>query len=323
MMKRASFLTFGYMDEKNAKALFYLLKEKVAEKYLSNHPTANKSIHLWTGNEIQGFQEDLSAELNERISERWFYTHIKPVKNEKLPRIDMLNILSRYVGYENWETFKSKNNSEVPNQSAKKKKEKNNWRWIWFIIPVLGIITVLWAAFGGKDQLNRYEFCFYDKDMGVPIADSTIELTLLNRGESPMKFYGNGSGCISIETENQFLRFVVKAPYFKTDTIERNLKPEMDKEIIELQRDDYALMILLFANSDVQDWEKRRNQLDGMISNDAVIFQITSDNTGMEMYNKAGFIDKLTTPLKSLGDIEIVETIYENDKIINLRFIQK
>tara|TARA_Y100000385_G_C12600578_1_gene428639 strand:- start:157 stop:384 length:228 start_codon:yes stop_codon:yes gene_type:complete len=55
----------------------------------------------------------------------------------------------------------------------------------------------------------------------------------------------------------------------------------------------------------------------------AIIFQITNTNTGMEMYNKTEFIDKLTTPLKSLGDIEIIETIYKDDEIISLRFIQK
>jgi len=43
----------------------------------------------------------------------------------------------------------------------------------------------------------------------------------------------------------------------------------------------------------------------------------------MEMYNKTEFIDKLSTPLKSLGDIEIIETIYKDDEIISLRFIQK
>ena len=55
----------------------------------------------------------------------------------------------------------------------------------------------------------------------------------------------------------------------------------------------------------------------------AIIFQITNTNTGMEMYNKTEFIDKLSTPLKSLGDIEIIETIYKDDEIISLRFIQK
>ena len=33
--------------------------------------------------------------VNGRISEKWFYTHIKS-NSGKLPRIDMLNILSEY-----------------------------------------------------------------------------------------------------------------------------------------------------------------------------------------------------------------------------------
>ena len=86
-------------------AFFYLLKDQVSEVYHSKNSTPSKKIHDWTGEDIRNFQDAISEELNERLSERWFYTHMKPSKNEKLPRIDMLNILSRYVGYKNWDDF--------------------------------------------------------------------------------------------------------------------------------------------------------------------------------------------------------------------------
>ena len=120
------------------------------------------------------------------------------------------------------------------------------------------------------------------------------------------------------------MSFIVKANYYKVDTIVRKLTDAISTtEVIELKRDDYALMISYFASSDVGDWEKRRKQLDDMIDDDAIIFQISASNIGMEMYNKSEFIDKLTMPLQSLGNIDIVETIYKNGRIINLRFIQR
>lgn len=308
------------MEETTARALFYLLKKEVEKRYLSNTPSLKKQIHDWSVNEIRDFQEAIANELNERVSERWFYTHLKPVENEKLPRVDMLNILSRYVGYLSWDDFVAKQGKNA------KSIAKPNRSKIILIAGVVSIILLVFIAFRltGSDAADpQYEFCFIDKDSGLPLQDSTVELTIINSGESPMRFSSDKTGCVKVDGRQEFIRFTVKAPYYKTDTIERKLGQTGSSETIELRKDDYALMILFFATADLDDWEKRRNQLDGMISDKAVIFQIAPDHTGMEMYNKTDFIDKLTTPLKSLGEIEIVETIYENDKIVNLRFIQK
>jgi hypothetical protein len=318
----ASFLIFEVMGKDNAIAFFYLLKKEVAKVYHEKNPSLNKSIHDWTGNEIRNFQDDLSQELNERISERWFYSHIKPLENEKLPRIDMLNILSKYAGHKNWEEFQSKNAIFLPKEPKNASKTAKNGRK-WFVLFGIALIIALVLIFLNKENARAYNFCFYDQDTHESIVDSTVEVTVLNENESPLKLFSNEVGCVSINTNETFIKFIVKAPYYKTDTIERKLWDGDKAEKIELRRDDYALMILLFATSDVQDWEKRRIQLDKMISEDVIVFQITPNNTGMEMFNKTEFIDKLTTPLKSLGDIEIIETVYKNDQIINLRFIQK
>ena len=40
------------------------------------------------------------------ISEKSFYTYFKTSPTAKLPRIDMLNILSIYAGYSSWYDFK-------------------------------------------------------------------------------------------------------------------------------------------------------------------------------------------------------------------------
>ena len=60
-----------------------------------------------------------------------------------------------------------------------------------------------------------------------------------------------------------------------------------------------------------------------MLADNAMIYQVYEDGkTGMELYNKKDFINKLTVPLKSLNSIEIIETIYSGDKISILKFKQ-
>jgi len=49
---------------------------------------------------------------------------------------------------------------------------------------------------------------------------------------------------------------------------------------------------------------------------------VYEDGNGMELYNKDEFIRKMTMPLKSLKNIEIVETRYIGGQIQLLRFIQ-
>ena len=85
---------------------FDILKKEVV-KTLQNSHSVSSDIKKWKGQEIIYLQDDLSDKVNGRISEKWFYTHIKS-DSGKLPRIDMLNILSEYAGYQNWSDLKNK-----------------------------------------------------------------------------------------------------------------------------------------------------------------------------------------------------------------------
>ena len=108
-----------------------------------------------------------------------------------------------------------------------------------------------------------------------------------------------------------------------TDTITRVFNKIRTEEQVTLTPNDYALMIHIFSNAQVEDWEKRRVQLDRMFAEEAHIYQVfETDDLGMEMYNKQEFIDKLTMPVRSLQNIEVLETIYEKGKIKALRFRQ-
>ena len=88
---------------------FQSLKKAVQDKYLETHSPSYDDISKWKGIDIIYFQEDLRQKAKGNISEKTFYTYFKNNSQEKIPRIDMLNILSVYSGFNSWSEFKKKN----------------------------------------------------------------------------------------------------------------------------------------------------------------------------------------------------------------------
>ena len=298
---------------------FKILKKEVA-KTLRQNFSVDLDIEKWKRQEILYLQDDLLDKVNGRISEKWFYTHIK-TETIKLPRIDMLNILCEYSGYQNWNDLKSKFEIETDQtlpQSTKKKKPV-------VIILILLLLSIIFISYQFIPKNKTYKFCFIDANLKAPIKNSPIWIVVINKNESPMITQCDSNGCFSLVTKEEQIQFVVRSPYYKTDTITRIVhNKDIKEEQIQLRTNDYALMIHLFSKSKVTNWRKRRNQLSLMLTDDARIYQVYEDEkTGMELFNKKEFIDKLTTPTKSLKSIEIIETIYSGDKISIMRFKQK
>ncbi|MFL5730639.1 MAG: hypothetical protein ACJ75J_14220 [Cytophagaceae bacterium] len=307
---------------------FRKLKNKVEQQFRLRYPECTKSMESWTGQEIVNFQEELSLKVNGRISEKWFYTHIKNETPGKIPRIDILNLLSKYAGYAGWTDFMhqekeptEKEESVLP--EANPVKERKNR------IPVYAMISVLLLAAtayiiikpaADKTQ-KEYRFCFTDAYKGTAITESPVEVTVLKENESPIVRKSDATGCLLLNEEEK-IKLLIRCRYYKTDTLVRIYKEHMETEEIKLKPDDYALMIHIFSQSGMADWKKRKEQLNGMIADEAKIYQVYQQQDGMELYNKEEFIDKLTMPLKSLGKIEILETEYKNDQIVLMRFKQ-
>ena len=280
-----------------------------------SYPEIPDSITDWKGQNILDFQDELRLKLHENISEKWFYTHMKS-ENSKLPRIDILNFLSKYVDYRSWDEFKLKNGNDKVNSNDKSNR-------VFYIVPfmTLIILTVLYLGFSSM-YTQVYTFCFYDSDTKEPIKDNIIEISVLTDSESPVNYLCNQDGCFSIKTKERTIRFLVETPYYHSDTIVRTLNKFNRKENVKLKMDDYAVMIHYFSNSNVKDWLKRREELDHMFADSVKIYQVLDGTTGMEMYNKWEFINKLTLPANSLQNIEILDTQYEGNKITRLRFNQ-
>ncbi len=296
---------------------FELLKQNIVGTMQKSYPGINTSISDWKGQEITDFQEELLIKVNAHISEKWFYNHMKS-KSKSLPRIDILNLLSQYVGYANWDEFVFKNSIQ---KSSEIKAPKGNR--IFIIIPILLILvmTALFLIFK-IFSTREYSFSFYDTHTKENIFGSKIEVQVLSDDESPTNYLSDDSGIIILKTDERILKMVVSAPYYKTDTLIRTLKSFDTEQKISLQADDYALIIHYFSVMNVDDWKKRRKYLGEIIDDDAIIYQVLNDvlTSGMEIYNKQEFINKLTMPTGSLKHIEILDTKFKNDKISILRF---
>jgi len=302
----------------NGLQYFAILKKEIVILLQQAFPSVPPSIENWKGQDIVYFQDDLMVRVKGTVSEKWFYTHLK-LEGEKLPRIDMLNLLCRYVGYIDWNDFKEKKKIEVsPVKDMPFRPKSNKIFRIAIIILVLFVSLILFFIFRPK----TYTFCFYDATQQMLLSDQNIEIIVLNEGESPL-YKRCEKGCFTIKSNHSKLRFVVKTPYYKTDTIVRILENSDRNEIVRLHANDYAMMIHFFSKSKIDDWQKRRKQLNAMFTDNALIYQMYGDEAiGMELYNKSEFINKLTMPLRSLKDIEVVETIYSGNQISVLKFRQ-
>ena len=305
---------------------FDLLKKKVENTFRSNYSTCQDSIHDWKGKQIAQFQEDLSNAVGGYVSEKWFYTHLKVTKNEKLPRIDMLDLLAQYVGAISWDDFVIENaaKKEEEPQEALKKTAKSTAANIWMLIFGLFFIVCIMVVLSFFNKENTYHFCIVDMDDGSAIDYNNIQAFWLKPNESPLPLKIDSAACIEMPIQNdQEVTLEVQALYYKTIKIVRKLSGSKQEEIIKMKKDDYALMIHYFSTNKMEDWNKRRQQLGLMLSDNARIVQVHSKTGGgMALYNKEEFINKMTMPIKSLKNIEILETKYEGEQIVEIRFIQ-
>jgi len=300
-----------------------LLKDELEKKYKESYPGCDIIITEWRQQEIIRFQQLMEDAVKGRVSEKWFYTHIRTRENSKMPRIDTLDLLSEFLGYKNWSDFKRSKipENEIHVEDVKYTFFKKHKTALIFAASIIAGISVAYSTgiFRGPET---YEFCFADADTKEMINDSEIEVKIIYDDQSPETVKLDEISCFEVKTDDRMISFEVKAPYYKTDTITRRLR-KANNEVIYLKQDDYALMIRVFSTSNVEDWEKQRERLDRMIADEAEIYQIDKKQRGIEIYNKEEFIDKMTVPLSSLKNIEILDVEYDNDKIVMMRFIQK
>lgn len=375
---------------------FEQLKKDVQSQYLKEYTPSQDDISKWKGIDIIYFQEDLRKKAKGNISEKSFYTYFKTSPVTKLPRIDMLNLLSNYAGYDSWYEFKkqhlfagellqenenmdeedinelektvsetpelpktelqpqkieiqpsqnadlqktttenqpittnSTNSENTTNSSELPKKnffKKNAWA---IITSVLITITGL---LGFKDALfsKTYKYCFIDKDRGVNVIN-TLDIMVMKENESPIMYKIKPGECFFYSTKDKNLKMRISAPFYETLDVNRNLENAPEEEKIELKPDDYKMAAYYFSIKDVKGGnpeeqvaliKQKRNQLENLISNSAVIYQVYDNDTyGIERLDKQKYITLVTTPTTSLKNLNVIEMKKDtNGKIVSIKF---
>ncbi len=375
---------------------FEQLKKDVQTEYLKKSTPSHDEISKWKGIDIIYFQEDLRKKAKGNISEKSFYTYFKTSPVTKLPRIDMLNLLSVYAGYESWYDFKKQHlfagellqenedleseeikelektvslSPELPKTEISTKKieyqaqenddlqksttdnqiitensktlthteiqpsaprknilKKNAWAII------TSILIAITGVLGFKDEIfsKTYKYCFTDKDRGVSVIN-TLEIRIIKENESPLLYKIKPGECFYYSTKDKNIKMQISAPFYEYLEVNRNLENAPEEEMIELKPDDYKMAAYYFSIKDVKGGnsaeqvaliKQKRNQLESLISNNAVIYQVYDNNTyGIERLDKQKYITLVTTPTTSLKNLSVIEMKKDNKgKIVSIKF---
>jgi hypothetical protein len=366
---------------------FEQLKKDVQAQYLEQHTPSFDDISKWKGIDIIYFQEDLRKKAKGNISEKSFYTYFKTSPVTKLPRIDMLNLLSIYTGYESWYEFKKQHlfagellteddnldedeikelektvsaslnlpkteispekvafkpqenidlqKSNTENQLVNKKtqttdfevqKPKKNFfkKNAWAIIT--SILILITGVLGFKDTIfqKTYTYCFTDADRAVSVMN-TIEIKVIKENESPILYKIKPGECFRYSSKDKNLKLQITAPFYEDLEINRSLENAPEEEMIELKPDDYKMAVNYFsikdANGNPELLKQKRKQLDNLISNNAIIYQVYDNATyGIETLDKQKYITLVTTPTTSLKNLSVIEMKREKGKIVSIKF---
>lgn len=292
--------------------VFEKLKDAILIKYQNIFPYSKKPLMHFGNKEIGQLLSSIEQDCKQTISEKWVYTHLKPASVNKLPRKDMLDILSNWVGYSGWDEFRVK--AEIKQKTQFKKKHVTL-----VFVAILFVLTVSMSFFILKSYKNEYHICFYDQYTQEAIAQNRITVFLHAKNVKKIPIKDN---CIIINNENDSIKIKVESPYYKDKSF--TIKHEQEQLELSLQPDDYTLMLYNYMNSNIKDWKKRRQQLENIIHDDAEIIEVMQNNIGVEFLNKTEFINKITTPIKSVDNMEIIDIKYTEDKKIeSLRFFHK
>jgi hypothetical protein len=375
---------------------FEQLKKDVQGQYLKEYTPSQDDISKWKGIDIIYFQEDLRKKAKGNISEKSFYTYFKNSPVTKLPRIDMLNLLSIYAGYDSWYEFKKQHlfagellqENEIPeeeeidelektvssapelpkteiqpkkveintqenidlqksitdNQLFTKNKTTSNEIEIspapakknffkknaWALVT--SVLITITGILGFKDVLfsKTYKYCFIDKDRGVSVIN-TLEIMVVKENESPLMYKIKPGECFYYSTKDKNLKMRISAPFYEPLEVNRNLENAPEEEKIELKPDDYKMAVYYFSIKDIKGGnpdeqvaliKQKRNQLENLISSNAVIYQVYDNDTyGIERLDKQKYITLVTTPTTSLKNLNVIEMKKDiKGKIVSIKF---
>lgn len=301
----------------NEQELFQELKKRILETYQKNYPYFQGDWKSFSSKDIRQLIDLVEIQLKERVSEKWIYTHLKPESNEKIPRKDMLDIFSRFVGFSDWNEFSFKNNLNAEEGSneyrvpkVQPKKKFNKMYLFILLVPIIGFgIYQLTNKQNSKTVSLKNEFTkepvHYDEVKVYKVSDNI---------KTPIEVVDS-----KIEIENTDDKILIESPYFE----KKEIQISETKEEIFVKPEDYALVLKTFINSDLTDWEVRKEKLEKILSEELEVIILLKENLGAEYLNKKEFSEKLIVPTSETNKMKIIHLETNENKEITFIRIQQ
>ncbi len=300
---------------------FQELKDKVLLKYQEQYPFFQGTWKTFSSQDIQNLIGLIEVQCKQTISEKWIYTHLKPETNSKIPRKDMLNILSQFVGYSGWDEFTFEEKVFESKEPKEVTKSKTKF-WFALLLLIFGI-AIIFIYFYKKEAPKSKVIELNNEFTNEKINSNEVKVYEVN--DSVSKSLEIKEGKIQVSNDDMKTKLVIKSPFYKTKTIDLNANGEVsESNKIDLKPDDYAMMLKAFMVSDIKDWKTRKEQLDKILSDNLEVMVMLKDNLGAEYFNKTEFSQKLIIPTASLRKMKIIEIEKEtNQKIKFIRITQE
>ena len=288
-----------------------------------------KKNHLFA-DEILKEHEDLADAALKKLEDEQANSEVFPItlqepeKNDKNPLISTLEV-EKIVDLQNSTTDNQliKAENQILNQgnlSNSKSTISLVKKYLW--LSISAILAILVGLLGFKDELfsKKFYYSFIDADRNSKI-NAELQVQILKENESPILYVAKPNEPFVYTTKSKTLKMVVSSPYYKTDTIQRNLENAPEAENIELKPNDYAIMLFYYSKS-IKDLKKKRVTLNYLISDNALIYQVFDNQFyGVETMDKQRYINLVTLPSTSLEKLEVIDTqINKAGKIIMIKF---
>lgn len=294
--------------------VFQKLKEDVLLTYQKQYPYFEGNWKTFSSQDIQNLIDLIALNVKQSISEKWIYTHLKSETNEKLPRKDMLDILSQFVGYSGWDEyfFKWKNEPII----VAEEKSSNRAKIYFVLFPVLLFLMYLGYKFIKSENIQTIEVknAFTEEQIN---SDEVKAVLIEENVETPIQIIDSK---IQINAKDSS-KILLKSPYYKDKTVIINKNSNSE---ISLQPDDYAMILKGFMKSDIKDWQTRKEQLHKILADDLEVLVMLKNDLGIEYFNKKEFSEKIIVPSVSLKKMKVIDIQRNSANEINfIRILQE
>lgn len=294
---------------------FEELKKKVLLKYQEYYPFFQGNWKSFSSQDIQNLIGLIEQHGKQTISEKWIYTHLKPEFSAKVPRKDMLTILCQFVGYSGWDEFIFEDKIIVTETSKTQKKSK---KWV-LIFPVIFLFTLLvwYFNFYKKEDTTTKTIELKNEFTNEKVNSSDIKVVQIDDTIAKQLEVKNGKVTLK-SNQDRPTKLIIKSPFYRTKTININANSPITEppKTIDLQPNDYAMMLKAFMLSDIKDWQTRKEQLNKILSDDLEVIVMLKDDLGAEYFNKNEFSQKLIVPSVSIKKMKIIEIVNDSNKQI-------